>query len=151
MWLLCQNSCSQWTPHVGSGDNVKVTTHAGCTCKLCWCPQVPSSATMWSPGSHLPGSNRRPFGYKPNAIPLSQGGSFRCLNFRSDKIRVLELGHMKKSWALSGLGLNPFTVAHHHISSHHVESRQPPAGLEPATFWLQAKCSTTEPSRVLIA
>ena len=33
------------------------------------------------------------------------------------------------------------------LFSHHVESRQPPAGLEPVTFWLQAKCSATEPRR----
>ena len=151
MSVLHQDLCSHSTPQVSSSAYVKGITRAGCTCRL-WCyTQNSSSATMWSPGSPLPGSNRRPFGYKPNAVPLSQGGSFRCLNFRSDKIRVLELGHMKKSWALSGLGLNPFTVAHHHIFSHHVESRQPPAGLEPATFWLQAKCSTTEPSRVLLA
>ena len=45
--------------------------------------------------SPLPGSNRRPFGYKPNALPLSQGGSFECLNSRVIKIRILELGHMK--------------------------------------------------------
>ena len=29
--------------------------------------------------SPLPGSNRRPFGYKPNALPLSQGGKLEPL------------------------------------------------------------------------
>ena len=36
--------------------------------------------------SPLPGSNRRPFGYKPNALPLSQGGKLGKLT----KIFVVE-------------------------------------------------------------
>ena len=87
--------------------------------------------------SPLPGSNRRPFGYRPNALPLSQGGDGQILE-------RLRRSTASEEYAWEGGGSLGCEKGVARRGAIHL---QPPAGLEPVTFWLQAKCSAIEPRR----